>query len=132
MAVDASSSRLGGCVSRINLLVLILGMLGFVGACASTASSPEAGQNLAVLKGCSACHSVDDSTKIAPPWRGLYGSQIELNDGGFVTVDDAYLIESIKEPNAKIVKGFTRGAMPTISLTEEELNSLVAYIKSVK
>ena len=75
---------------------------------------------------------MDDRTKIAPPWRGLYGSQIELNDGSLVIVDEAYLIESIKEPNAKIVKGFTRGAMPKISLTEEEINSLVAYIKSVK
>ena len=119
-------------MSRITLLVLILGMLGFVGACASTDSSPEAGQNLAVLKGCSACHSVNDTTKIAPPWRGLYGSQIGLTDDSLVTVDDAYLIESIKDPNAKIVKGFSRGAMPTISLTEEEINSLVAYIKSVK
>ena len=119
-------------MSRIFLLVFILGMIGFVGACASTDSSPEAGQNLAVLKGCSSCHSVDDRTKIAPPWRGLYGSQIELNDGSLVTVDDAYLIESIEEPNAKIVSGFTKGAMPAIPLTEEELNSLVAYIKSVK
>ena len=119
-------------MSRIFLLVLILGTLVFAGACTSTDSSPEAGQNLALLKGCSACHSVDDRTKIAPPWRGLYGSQIELNDGGLVTVDDAYLIESIEEPNAKIVKGFTRGAMPGISLTEEEINSLVAYIKSVE
>lgn len=112
--------------------MLVLGTLGFAGACASNATSPEAGQNLAVLKGCSACHSVDDTTKIAPPWRGLYGSQIELDNGSLVTVDDAYLIESIEEPNAKIVKGFTKGAMLTISLTEEEINSLVAYIKSVE
>ncbi len=114
------------------LHVLLLMAFGFVTACVSNEPSPEAGQNLAVLKGCAACHSVDDTTKIAPPWRGLYGSQIELDDGSSVTVDEAYLIESIKEPNAKIVKGFTRGAMPAISLTEEEIDSLVAYIMSVK
>ena len=117
---------------RFFLLVLCLGALGFIYGCSSSEPSPEAGQNLAVLKGCSACHSVDDTTKIAPPWRGLYGSQIELDDGSLITVDDAYLIESIEEPNAKIVKGFTKGAMPGISLTEEEISSLVAYIKSVK
>ena len=116
---------------RAFLLVLVLGILILVAACGSPRPSPEAGQNLAVVKGCSACHSVDDTTKIAPPWRGLYGKQIELNDGSLVTVDDAYLIESIKEPNAKIVKGFTKGAMPAISLSEEEINSLIAYIKSV-
>jgi len=49
-----------------------------------------------------------------------------------VTADEAYLLESIREPNAKIVKGFTRGAMPLVSLTDYEIISLVAYIKSVK
>lgn len=119
-------------MSRAFLFVLFLGGLILISACGSPEPSPEAGQNLAMLKGCSACHSVDDTTKIAPPWRGLYGSQIELDDGSLITVDDAYLIESIKEPNAKIVKGFTKGAMPAIALTEEEINSLIAYIKSVK
>jgi cytochrome c oxidase subunit 2 len=119
-------------MSKIILFVLVLGFLNLLSACGETSPSPEEGQNLAMLKGCTSCHSVDDTTKIAPPWRGLYGAQIELNDGSMVTVDDFYLVESIKDPNAKIVKGFTRGAMPTISLTEVEINSLVAYIKSVK
>ena len=52
--------------------------------------------------------------------------------GSTVVADESYLIESIKEPNAKIVKGFTKGAMPHISLTEEEVGALVGYIKSVK
>jgi cytochrome c oxidase subunit 2 len=119
-------------MKKLFLIILLFGLLGLVTACGDTGASPETGQNLAVLKGCASCHSVDDTTKIAPPWRGIYGKQIELNDGSFVTVDDAYLIESIKDPNAKIVKGFTRGAMPLISLTDEEISALVAYIKSVQ
>lgn len=115
------------------LIMLIIGMgLTILSACGSTQPSPEEGQNLAVLKGCTACHSVDDSTKIAPPWRGLYGSQVELADGSKVTVDEAYLTESITAPNAKLAKGFTRGSMPAIALTEYEIASLVAYIKSVE
>lgn len=119
-------------MKKIITLMLVIGTLGLISACGSTDTSPEAGQNIAVLNGCTSCHSVDDQTKIAPPWRGLYGSEIELNDGTTITVDDAYLIESIKEPNAKIVNGFTRGAMPSISLTDEEVEALVAYIKSVE
>ena len=119
-------------MKKFSLFLLILGVLGAATACGSPGPSPEAGQNLAVLKGCSACHAVDDTTKIAPPWRGLYGSRIELDDGSLVTADDAYLIESIKEPNAKIVKGFTKGAMPAISLTDEEINALVVYIKKLR
>ena len=118
---------------RITLLLLIvLGLLGFASACGGTDTSLELGQNLAVLKGCAACHSVDNTNKIAPPWRGLYGTQVELNDGSFILVDEAYLIESIKDPNAKIVNGFSRGAMPLISLTDDEVSALVAYIKSVE
>ena len=106
-------------------------MIILVSACGSEPNA-AAGQNLAVLNGCTSCHSVDDSTKIAPPWRGLYGSQIELTDGTRITVDEEYLTESIKSPNAKIVKGFTKGAMPPISLTDEEIANIVSYIKSVE
>jgi len=119
-------------MQKIILTIFVLVLLGMFTACGSSASGPEAGQNLAVLKGCTSCHSVDNTTKIAPPWKGLYGSTIELNNGSKVVADETYLIESIKEPNAKIVNGFTKGAMPSISLTDEEVSALVAYIKSVK
>jgi cytochrome c oxidase subunit II len=85
-----------------------------------------------VVKGCAACHAVDDTPKIGPSWVGLYESQVELADGSFVTADEAYLIESTIEPNAKIVKGYTVGSMPAIPLTGEELNAIVAYIQSAK
>lgn len=119
-------------MKKIVTFLLAMGVLGYMVACSGTDTSPEAGQNLAILKGCASCHSVDDTTKIAPPWRGLYGSEVELNDSNLVIADEEYLLESIKDPNAKIVKGFTRGAMPSISLTDEEISALVAYIKSVK
>jgi cytochrome c oxidase subunit 2 len=116
---------------KINILPVMLFLMGLLVACSSTIG-PEAGQNLSVIKGCSACHAVDETPKIGPSWVGLYGSQVELNDGSFVTADEAYLIESIKEPNARIAQGYTKGAMPGISLSDDELNALVAYIKNVK
>jgi len=119
-------------MKKFAFLLLIIIISIFLVACSNTGPSPEEGQNLAVLKGCASCHSVDDKTKIAPPWRGLFGSQVELNDGTQIKADEAYLLESITDPNAKIVKGFTRGAMPQISLTDAEIDSLLAYIKSVK
>ena len=119
-------------MKRFVLYLLLLAAPGLVTACVSNEHSPEAGQNLAVLKGCAACHAVDETDKIGPTWVGLYGSQVELDDGSFVTADEAYLIESIKAPNAKIVNGFSKGAMPSVSLTDEEINALMAYIKSVK
>jgi cytochrome c oxidase subunit 2 len=119
-------------VNRIVLLFFLFGIAGLMSACTGNEISPEAGQNLAVMKGCSACHTVDETPKIGPSWVGLYGSQVELEDGSFITADEAYLIESIKDPNGTIVKGYTKGSMPGIALTEDELNALVAYIMSVK
>ncbi|MGD8403365.1 MAG: cytochrome c [Anaerolineales bacterium] len=113
-------------------LVFTMTVFFFVAACSSTTTSPEAGQNLAVQKGCAACHSVDETDKIGPTWVGLYGSQVELVDGTFVTADDEYLVGSIEDPNVKIVKGFTKGSMPLVSLTDEEITAIVAYIKGVK
>ena len=115
-----------------NIVPVLLLLMGLLVACGSTGSGPEVGQNLSLTKGCTACHAVDETSKIGPTWVGLYGSQVELNNGSFVTADEAYLIESIKKPNAKIVQGSANDTMPKISLTEDELDALVAYIKSVK
>jgi cytochrome c oxidase subunit 2 len=49
-----------------------------------------------------------------------------------VTVDENYVRESILDPSVKIVKGF-KPVMPTFQgiVSEEQLNALVAYIKSL-
>ncbi|MEJ2746834.1 MAG: hypothetical protein P8183_02795 [Anaerolineae bacterium] len=61
---------------------------------------------------CSGCHSIDGSTMSGPTWLGLYGHQVQLTDGTTVTADDAYIRESILNPNAKIVAGFQPDVMP--------------------
>lgn len=125
-------------MKRIILLVFLFGIAGHLSACKGTEVSAEAGQNLAVIKGCTACHEVDKTSdnglnaKIGPSWVGLSGSQVELNDGSSVTADETYLIESIQDPNAKIINGYTKGAMPAILLTDDELKAIIAYIKSLE
>ena len=111
---------------------LMLGLLIIVSACSANNPSPEAGQNLATLKGCNACHSIDGTPKVGPTWQGLYNSQVELANGDVVLADDAYLAESITSPNEKIVSGYSVGAMPPITLTDEDIANLVAYIKSIQ
>lgn len=109
----------------------MLAFIGVANACSGGADQ-RSGQNLSVINGCTACHAVDATQKIGPSWVGLYGSQVELVGGALVTADDVYLRESILEPNAKIVKGYTQGAMPAISLTEAEIDALIVYIAGVK
>lgn len=97
-------------------------------------SLPEQGASLAQEKGCVACHSADGSASVGPTWKGLHGSQVELPDGTTVVADGAYLRESILQPGAKTVKGYTAGLMETVikpnSLTDAEVRALVEYIKS--
>ncbi len=92
---------------------------------------PEAGKALAAQ--CLSCHSVDGSKMVGPTWKGLYGHEVELEDGTKVIADVDYLVESIKDPNAKVVKDFPAGAMPPYGaiLTDENIMDLVAYIQSL-
>lgn len=60
---------------------------------------------------CVSCHSVDGTPGVGPTWLGIYGRQEMLDDGTSVTVDDAYIRESIYDPNAKLVAGYA-AAMP--------------------
>lgn len=102
---------------------------------AAQAQTPEGqGQLLTVKNGCTGCHSVDGSSGTGPTWLGMYGHEVELADGRTVLVDNAYIIESILEPKAKEVKGFSPSSMPTFAdiLTEEDINNIIAYFKTLK
>jgi cytochrome c oxidase subunit 2 len=90
---------------------------------------------LAVLtaKGCLACHSVDGKPKVGPTLKALYGREQEILVAGnykTITVDDAYLRRSITNPQDQVVRGYPP-AMPQVPLTEQELNEVVRYIKSL-
>jgi cytochrome c oxidase subunit 2 len=56
-----------------------------------------------------------------------------LNDGRTVIADDAYLRESILDPNAKVAAGFQENIMPNFTgqLSEENVIQLIAFIKSL-
>ena len=97
------------------------------------AATPEGrGQALVSASGCVACHSVNGAAGIGPTWLGLAGSQVPISGDGVVTADDAYIHESIKAPQAKIVKGFETQLMPTYGFTDAQIDDIVAYIKTLK
>ena len=96
-------------------------------------ATPEgAGQLLVQNNGCAACHSIDGTPGIGPTWFGLFDSEEELSDGTIVHVDEAYLTESIKAPQAKIVAGYETQLMPTYGFSDEEVANIVAYIKTLR
>ncbi len=89
----------------------------------------ERGRFLAESQGCLACHSVDGSPSVGPGWLGLYGKTEVLADGSQVVVDEVYLKVAVLEPNAQVVKGYA-AMMPPSVLSDEELEALIAFIKS--
>lgn len=99
---------------------------------ANEVSPIEAGQKLYQSLGCTTCHGANAEGARCPPLINLYGSQVELQDGTSVVADEAYIRESIVNPQAKLVAGYPN-IMPTYQgqVTEEQLLQLVTYIKSL-
>lgn len=93
----------------------------------------EAGRQLAAQQ-CAACHTTDGTQAVGPSWQGLYNSEVELEDGSTVTADEAYIEESIRDPNAKVHAGFPANVMPVYegTLTDDQIAQLVAYIVSLE
>ena len=109
-------------------------IIGFLKSSGSPAPKRD-GAKLAKEKGCLGCHTLDGSKGVGPTFKGLYRSSIKVIVEGkpvTVTVDDAYLTESIAKPAAKIVEGFSP-IMPSYpDLTAEEIKSLVEFIEELK
>jgi cytochrome c oxidase subunit II len=91
----------------------------------------EAGQKLFTDLACITCHR-DDATGRGPSLKGVFGSQVKLQGGGTVVADEAYVRDSIVNPQGRIVEGY-QPLMPTFQglVSEEQLMQLLAYIKSL-
>ena len=89
------------------------------------------GEKVYAELGCASCHRADTQGR-GPNLQGLFGKQVQLEDGRTITADENYIRESILDPGAKVVSGF-KPVMPTFQglVSEEQLNSLVAYVKSL-
>jgi len=99
---------------------------------ATGASMAEQGQKLFDQFGCVTCH-VTDSQGRCPSLRNVFGNPVQLEDGRTVVANEAYIRESILNPNAKIVKGYKHDVMPVFQgqISEDNLLQLIVYIKSL-
>lgn len=96
-------------------------------------NSTASGAELFTSLGCSDCHRAgSDNQAVGPALQGLFGSTVELQSGAEIIADESYIRESILDPNAKIVSGFS-SIMPTFEgqVDEEEIITLINYIKSL-
>jgi mono/diheme cytochrome c family protein len=72
---------------------------------------------------CASCHSLSGAKGTGPPLNGL-------------NKPDAYILESIRDPDAKIAPGYQPGVMSAAvqkgSVSEEDARKLLAFIKTHK
>ena len=93
------------------------------------------GERLSKNNGCFGCHSIDGSDGVGPTWKSIYGSEKSLVSGEKIIVDEEYLYDSIINPNRQIVLGYPANVMSKnyIDLfTEEEINNMIEFIKSLE
>jgi cytochrome c oxidase subunit 2 len=123
--------------SSTALAAALAGTLLFVGAsCGAGDSGPELsaegekGREIAGTNGCAACHGNNGQGGAGPAWTGLFGSTVELDDGTSVVADEEYIRTSITDPGAQRNAGYTL-QMPENSLTDDEIDSVIAYIRDL-
>jgi cytochrome c oxidase subunit 2 len=96
-------------------------------------SPAVAGQQLFQSLGCVSCHGANGEGGRGPALAGLFGRRVLLTNGQTVTADEAYIRESIENPQAKLVAGFGP-IMPTFQgqVSQEQLIQIMAFIKSLQ
>lgn len=100
------------------------------------ASPVMAGETIVRSLGCIACHSVDGTPMTGPTFKGVFGHEVTVVTGGkerTITVDEAYIKQSILEPNADLVKGYNANLMQTYKslVNDKDIADIVDYLKTL-
>lgn len=116
--------------SVVGVLVLV-GVVAAIVLSNSGSDTPVEVNATARELGCTSCHSVDGNRSEGPTWKGLWDSEVQLTDGSTVVADEEYFRRSIEDPAAQVRVGFTP-TMPTLDVTEDQMQELIAYMKTLK
>lgn len=83
---------------------------------------------------CASCHMTGSGVLIGPGLGGVFGKESVMEDGSKVTVNEEYIRESILNPNAKRVNGFSGKQMNAFGgiLSEQDIRYVIEYIKTLK
>jgi nitric oxide reductase subunit C len=122
------------------LLILVLALVACGGDAAPESSAPSgdaaAGEKVfseVAAPACTTCHSLTPGEKLVGPSLATIGSDAGSRVGGQSAAD--YLHESVTDPNAFVVDGFPSNVMTDTygsSLTEQQIEDLVAYMQTLK
>ena len=95
-------------------------------------SKAKWGEALFVQNACVTCHSRDGSKSPGPTFKGVYGRKEQMASGEIMDIEDNYIKESIRKPQAKIVMGYTNVVMPAFTISDRQIEALTEYLKTIK
>jgi len=95
------------------------------------------GYKILEKNGCFSCHSLDGSKLVGPSFKGVYGSEREVNTNGTnrkIIVDDIYIETSVLDPNKDVVAGYPQGVMKSYKgiIKDKEIPKIIEYFKTLK
>jgi cytochrome c oxidase subunit II len=94
-------------------------------------SLAQNGERLFASLGCNSCHSGNAAAR-GPNLAQAYGAKVQMANGSYAMIDDAFLRDSILNPTMHVTAGYAP-IMPTYQgqISEEGLIDLVEYIKTL-
>lgn len=124
-------------MSGVKQIVVGAAALLSLGACAANGgavpaldAAAEAGRQVSLDQGCAVCHGQYGQGGAAGGFFGLWGSDIELDDGTVVVADADYLRRAIVDPAAEIVAG-SNLEMPAVALTDDQIAALLTWLEAL-
>ncbi len=92
----------------------------------------EAGEFLYNSKGCKACHTLDGTKLVGPSFKNVYGYEFDTRDGTRVLADEAYIRESILNPNASVIAGYEPVMTPYEgNITDKEIEAITIWLRTL-
>ncbi|TWT67151.1 cytochrome c oxidase subunit II [Allorhodopirellula solitaria] len=92
------------------------------------------GETLFNRRGCAGCHSIDGTKDgfTGPSFKDVYGSSHAMVSGEELLADDNYIRESILDPKAQVVAGYSP-VMPTFKgqLSDDDIASIIEFLKTL-
>lgn len=120
---------------RFQIYLILFALILALG-CTKGQSSPKDGAALLREKQCLTCHTLDGKKLVGPSFKGVFGKKETVITKGKereITVDEAYLRQSIKNPNADVVKGYPPNTMAIlVPVNDQEIEVMIKYLKTLK
>lgn len=97
----------------------------------------EQGARLVVADGCSACHLIGATKKLAPDFSSFAGHRVVLADGRHVLVDERFVREGLLHPGKNRLEGYAAApmlaALTRLHLAQhpQQVAALAAFIEQV-